>query len=620
MEFVLNAKLYTRYLHELNPDGKSRNRLALDAETGLKAKAFMAEAHMRAVVAATVIKVVRTLCQYVSPRLSWTMWDVVRVVLAGGELVAGTAHAAIRRGIATRVPSVLPALDAYLARTETKRNAVVALYKRNDMAVYMMGHCGGAMVARVFGNKQVCPRDMTANIHLEKVSQNNCTVESMFGRTKDVEATLEHCSFVTASGVAAVQLGGTFASEFEVALREKKSMQKLGLKKTVGASHRRSKYIRPIDLLPEEDVDALLKFAVSKKGHAALIAEPLRKSREAQAQATLVRKQKVAAAIARSAERRAIAFQEQVTQTRAQSVAELDAMLEDAAAAEVKASAAAERTYQQKRAAKAKPTAGLSAAKRTKAAAREARLVKSLAKRVEKAKRTVLRAQIRLRRKIWSDDRSLPIVTVGGKARGYDELKRLVDEYIEAEPANRMVPVAPDVVVSTELASCVTDLALQLHIAREQQLQAARKEFFKRAPANRRVELGEADSLPPTVHSMSHGPRTLEDAGLAAGARVWSGTQVFKIVDPYFLNATGAELVCLIYPTDAYDEEEEADMKANPAAFGRALVCEHARVLSWLGFVTADIEEGAGSGAEAARPAPEAVCAHAPRCAATLGM
>ena len=106
---------------------------------------------------------------------------------------------------------------------------------------------------------------------------------------------------------------------------------------------------------------------------------------------------------------------------------------------------------------------------------------------------------------------------------------------------------------------------------------------------------------------------------LTAVQRRRSGTQVFKIVDPYFLNATGAALVCLIYPTDAYDEEE-ADMKANPAAFGRALVCEHARVLSWLGFVTADIEEGAGSGAEAARPAPEAVCAHAPRCAATLGM
>ena len=29
-------------------------------------------------------------------------------------------------------------------------------------------------------------------------------------------------------------------------------------------------------------------------------------------------------------------------------------------------------------------------------------------------------------------------------------------------------------------------------------------------------------------------------------------------------------------------------MKANPAAFEHALLCEHTRVLSWLGFVTAD--------------------------------
>jgi hypothetical protein len=184
---------------------------------------------------------------------------------------------------------------------------------------------------------------------------------------------------------------------------------------------------------------------------------------------------------------------------------------------------------------------------------------------------------------------------VKGVPRSYAELKRLVDEYIEEGPANRVVPVAPDVVVSKALASCTTDLALKLHIAREQQLQAARAEFCKIMPANRRVELAADARLPPTVHGLSQTVGTLAAAGLTAGACVWSGAAVFKIVDPFFADATRADLVCLLYPVDAYEEDEEEAMKANPAAFESALLCDHARVLSWLGFLAEDAAEGEGA-------------------------
>jgi hypothetical protein len=576
VEFVLNAPLYTLYLHELNVDDKSRNKLALDAETGLKSKPLVAEAHMRAAVAATVIKPVRLLCSYVSPRLEWVMWDVVRIVLASGALVAGAAHTAIRRGIAARVPSVLCELDAYLVRTAAKRDAVVALYKGDDMAVFMMHRCGPAMIARIFGNKNVCPRDLTENQHLNKVSANNDVVESMFGQTKAVHAQLEHSSLITASAVAAHQQAGTFMNQQESDARGKKRATKLGLNK-VRTSLPGGPYRRRIDSIPEEKLDALLKYAVSKKGQREAIAEPLYASRHAQAQATLLRKQRAAQATKSCMKRKAAAFRAQITQPRAQSVAELDDLLATAASAVV----AKEKANSK---AKTKATTRNQTVVRKAAASR----AKRLARRVEKAQRAVLVAQLRLRREIWSDDRSIPTQTVGGKPRSYAGLKRLVDEYIEAEPANRVVPIAPDVAVSTELASCVTDLALQLHIAREQHLQAARKEFYKAAPATRRVELAAGAGLPPPVESVSQSGGALAEAGLAAGACVWSGKAIYKIVDPYFSDATGAELVCLIYPIDAYEVEQEAAMKANPAAFEHALLCEHTRVLSWLGFVTAD--------------------------------
>jgi hypothetical protein len=297
VEFVLNAPLYTRYLDELNRDDKSRNKLALDAETGLKCKPLMAEAVMRAVVAVAVIKLLAVLCAYVTPREEWTMWDVVHNVVASGELAAGTAHVAIRRGIAARLPSVAAALDAYLARTAAKRDAVLALYEHDGMAIFMMGGRGAAMIARIFENGNICPQNLTGNTRVGSVCANNDVCESMCARTKDTAGTLQHCSFITASGVAAHQLSGVFLSRCEVEAREKKRARKLGLPK---ASPRHGDasalFARPIDKITDATLNALLKHVMSAEGHRATIAEPLHTAQEEQAKATLKRKRELAAA------------------------------------------------------------------------------------------------------------------------------------------------------------------------------------------------------------------------------------------------------------------------------------------------------------------------------------
>jgi hypothetical protein len=193
-------------------------------------------------------------------------------------LAAGTAHVAIRRGIAARVPSVAAALDAYLARTAAKRDAVLALYEHDGMAIFMMGGRGAAMIARIFENGNICPQNLTGNTRVGSVCANNDVCESMCARTKDTAGTLQHCSFITASGVAAHQLSGVFLSRCEVEAREKKRARKLGLPKA------------------DATLNALLKHVMSAEGHRATIAEPLHTAQEEQAKATLKRKRELAAA------------------------------------------------------------------------------------------------------------------------------------------------------------------------------------------------------------------------------------------------------------------------------------------------------------------------------------
>ena len=572
VELVLNAPLFTRYLDELNRDDETRNKLALDAEHGFVNRFYMGEALARAVMSVTLIKPTVLLTALASAQEGFEMWKAVRGALTDDDLEGGTAHIALENGIKARVPALASTLRSHLDDTAKKRDAILGLFAKGDgIAKSMMRGKAEQMDARIFGNLRIAPKDHSADGRLANVKGHNMDVEAYFGRMKYVSSVFPNTNLRVASGVASLQLSGAFCSELEMAARARKRDRGKG---AVDSSNKRARlqgeFTRLIDSFPEHDIAAVLAFAISKRARQADSFSDDLKAQEAE---TLARRRRDAVKQDNRKHNRAAKHRKHALAKRATTPGELTAMLAAAS------SAAAE---------SAKIGGSLAGGKIRKRAVP----AKGLARHVAKAVRAALVEQIRIRKALWHDD-GLPAMSRGSRDVPVDELTEQLAAYIEAEPTNRIVPPLPDPLATKELRATTTELGRQLHIARVRQLNAARKDFAAAAPANHRITLRTGAILPPTVagHVDVVGP--LAEAGLGAGSCVWSGTATYKILDPFFRNQTGSDLVCLLYPVDKFEIAEEEAMRRCPGDFDGALLCEHRQVLLWLGLLDGEEEGGA---------------------------
>jgi hypothetical protein len=571
VELILNASLFTRYLHELNKDDETRNKLALDAEHGLINRFYMGEALARAVMSVTLIKPAVLLTALASAQQGFAMWKAVRGALT--DLEGGAAHIMLENGIKASVPALASKLHAHLEHTVKKRDEILKLFAKGGIAKYLMRGRGAQMDARIFGNRRIAPKDHSLEGRLGNVSGHNMIVEGFFGRMKYVCNLFPNTNLRIASGVASIQLNGAFCGEVEMDARARKRARSDGAAESSSKRARpEGEFVRLIDSFPPGDVARVLAYAISKRARRN---DSFSDDLQAQQAETLARRRRDAAKQDKRELNRAAKHRKHALAKRATTPGELTAMIAAARSAAVE---------------NAKIGGSLGGGTVRKRAVP----ANSLARHVAKAVRAVLVAQIRIRKALWRDD-GLPALTRGSRAVPVDELTAQLAAYIEAEPANRIVPPLPDPLPTKELRATTTELGRKLHIARLRQLEAARKAFCAAAPANHRVTLQTGATLPPTVTGQVGVIGPLAEAGLGAGSCVWSGTAIYKILDPFFRDPTGSELVCLLYPVDKFDVADEEAMRQSPDDFDGALLCEHRQVLLWLGLLD-DEEEGAPGG------------------------
>ena len=585
VECVLNTESMLCYLDSVNHDNRERNQLAKDVEFGLRSELFQAEALARAVIAVSISIPLKALVSQISAPESFQYWECFREAI--DELPNGSAHATLLRSVALR----LPRWSAWLVETEQHRaetrDAVLALF--NDprdrvarLARWLMLDRPSQMRARIFNNPSLKPKNFSGNAWLSAFSAVNDECESMFGGTKMVHDALRSLGFESASAIACFKRSRVLDSPYvreqkrrKAARKKDPTLPRFNPCSPCSVSVEQGSIID--DILSSKTLQSIVQFAKSKAGRKVLIRDPQRAARKVQAQGA--HKRRVEAAIKHDKRQQNIAkrFKMATGWSRANTSAELNVQLTNA---EVEAIASTK----------------VGGEKRSGGVRKKALTENKVGAVVEAAKRKVLERNLMARKYIFGD--KVPALRPGKRTRPLEELHALVAKHIADEDSSRPIPPAPHVLGGKdfELGASHTALSRQLKGVRERMRQEARASYYA-AGGGELVHVAPGALLPQAIDGGGHAAGgvalasietaasdPLRAAGLGRGSNVWNPNDnaAYRILEPDFADATGAELVCLVYPTMKYPNADEEAMKLNPAGFEFVRVCSHGHVISWL--------------------------------------